>query len=425
MKKEIHLALIGAGNRGQGIFGQYALDMPHRVKFTAVAEPDKKKREQFSANHKIAPNRVFADYNDFFKADIRDIDGVVIATQEDHRIDPLFESVKKNYNILVEKPLCTTPADLIRLYNGIKNHNRVLIVCHQMRLTPRMRCVKNLIDSGKYGKVVCIQHSENLSYHHMAHSFVRGFFNSEKLSPMLLAKSCHDLDLITFLLGKKAKKIASFGSLNHFHKKNAPKDAPLFCLSGCPQYAACPYSVLKLYFEPDTDPAYIRQMGVVENKQHLLELLKTNRFGRCVFQTDNDVVDNQSVQIEYEDDVHVSFTMCGHNGIERRMTKISMTNGEIEINGRDEYIYVHSFEPLSEERIKVNSGGTHGGGDRAIMDNFTDALATGDTSQLLTPIKDSFEGHLLVFAAEHSRKEGKVVDVREYETLLRKENPGK
>ena len=419
MNKQISLALIGAGNRGQGIFGQYALDMPHRAKFTAVVEPDKAKRELFATNHKIPQERIFADYDAFFNADIKDIDGVVIATLEDHRIPPVLKSMEKGYHILVEKPLCTNAAELIKLHDAAKDYPGILIVCHQMRLTPRYRLIKNLIDSGKYGKIVCIQHSENLSYSHMAHSFVRGFFNSSKLTPMLLAKSCHDMDMLSYIIGKKATKIVSFGSLNYFRKENCPPGAPKFCLEGCKHYHSCPYHVLKLYFEPDTDPAFLRQMGVIKDKDHLRELLMKNRFGRCVFQTDNDVVDNQTVQIEFENDIHVSFTMCGHNGLERRMTKISMTNGEIDIDGVSGLIKTYSFEPLLEETIKVNASGTHGGGDRAIMDNFVDAIESGDKSILYTPIKDSLEGHLMVFAAEEARKSSQVLDVKAYESALR------
>lgn len=420
MNKQIKLALIGAGNRGQGIFGKYALEMPHRAKFTAVVEPDREKRELFAANHNIPAERIFADYDEFFKADFKDIEGVVIATLEDERANPVLKSMEKGYHILVEKPLCTNAAELIKLYDATKDYAGILIVCHQMRLTPLYRTIKSLIDSGKYGDIVCIQHSENLSYSHMAHSFVRGFFNSSRLTPMLLAKSCHDMDLLAHLIRRKAKKVASFGSLKYFNKKHCPEGAPKFCLDGCKHYHTCPYHVLKLYFEPDTDQAYLRQMGVIKDKDQLRELLKTNRFGRCVFQTDNDVVDNQTVQIEFEDDIHVSFTMCGHNGTERRMTKISMTNGEIVYDGLSNQIKVHSFEPLLEETIKVNTGGTHGGGDRAIMDNFIDAIESGDKSILLTPIKDSLEGHLMVFAAEESRTSGAVVGLREYEDKIRK-----
>ena len=419
MNRQVNLALIGAGNRGQGIFGNYTLEMPHRAKFTAVVEPDQDKREFFAKNHKIAPERCFDNYRDFFAAKFKDIEGVVIATQEDHRIEPVLKSMVSGYHILVEKPLCTNVKELIDLYDAAKDYYGILIVCHQMRLIPFYKTVKSLIDSGKYGEIVCVQHSENLSYSHMAHSFVRGYFNSERLTPMLLAKACHDFDLLAHVIGKKAKRIASFGALKHFRKENCPEGAPKFCLDGCKHYHTCPYHVLKLYFEADTDQAYLRQMGVVKDKDHLRELLAKNRFGKCVFQTDNDVVDHQTVQVEFEDDVHVAFTMCGHNGLERRISKYSMTNGEIHCDTTNFEIKVYSFEPTLEETIKVPAGGTHGGGDRAIMDNFVDAIETGDKSNLLTPIKDSLEGHLMVFAAEEARTAGTVVDIRDYEERVR------
>ena len=228
------------------------------------------------------------------------------------------------------------------------------------------------------------------------------------------------MDLLTYLIGKDAVKVSSFGSLKYFTKGNCPEGAPEYCLEGCPHYQTCPYDVSKIYFDEDTDPAYIRQMGVVKSKEQLRELMLKNRYGKCVFQTDNNVVDNQTVQIEFEDNITVSFTMCGHNTIERRMTKISMTNGEIEYDGIGHYIKASRFEPRQDETIDLIIKGTHGGGDRAIMDNFVDAIVSNDKSILLTPIKDSLEGHLLVFAAEESRKTDKIIKLREFENSVRK-----
>ncbi len=419
MQKAVNLALIGAGNRGSGIFGRYAMEMPHRARFVAVVEPDAAKRSAFAASHGIPANRCFATMPSFFARPSKDIQAVVIATQEDARLEPVLKSMERGWDILVEKPLCTNAEELIRLYDATKDYGNILIVCHQMRLSPIYRTIKRLIDSGTYGDIVCVQHSENLSWHHMAHSFVRGFFNNDRLTPMLLAKSCHDMDMLVHLTGKSAVKVASFGSLNYFRRENCPAGAPAFCLEGCPHSPSCPYDVMKIYFDEQTDPAYIRQMGIVENKDQLRELMMHNRFGRCVFQTDNNVVDNQVVQIEMEGGIHVSFTMCGHNGIERRMTKISMTNGEIECDGLSGDVRAASFEPRLDNTIKVHAKGSHGGGDRAIMDNFIDAIASGDKSRLLTPIRDSLEGHLLVFAAEEARLEGKVVNIRAYERKIR------
>ena len=421
MQKQIKLALIGAGNRGRGIFGQYALDMPHRAAFSAVVEPDAAKRDQFAASHRIAPDRCFRNSDEFFRAALKDIDGVIIATLENERIVPIMKSMERGYHILVEKPLCTNAVELVRLCDATRDYSGILIVCHQMRLAPIYRMVKRLVDYGRYGEIVGVQHSENVSYSHMAHSFVRGFFNSSRLTPMLLAKCCHDMDYLTYLIGKKARRVASFGSLKHFKKENCPAGAPQFCLEGCKHYERCPYHVLKLYFEADTDPAYLRQMGVIRDKDHLRELLLKNRFGKCVFQTDNDVVDNQTVQIEFEDDIHVSFTMCGHNSIERRMTKISLTNGEIGFDTSGDTITAFTFEPLREERIKpAGMLGSHGGGDRLIMDGFVAAIQSKGAAPMLTSVDMSLDSHLLAFAAEQSRVEqGKVIDIRAFEESVR------
>jgi len=421
MSRIVNLALVGAGNRGRGIFGQYALDMPHRARFTHVAEPDEARRAQFMAQHRIPAARAHADYRELFASDLSGLDGVVVATLEDLRAEPVQLAMRHGLAILVEKPLATSPEAFIRFYDAAAAYDGICIVCHQMRLVACYSTLKDLVASGSYGEIVTVQHSENLAYDHMAHSFVRGLFNNDRLTPMLLAKSCHDMDFLAYLIDRPAVRVCSFGTLKHFTRANCPPGAPAFCLEGCPHAAACPYDVAKLYFEPDTDPAYIRQMGVVTSKDQLRELLMKNRFGRCVYQTDNNVVDTQIVQIEFEGGVHVSFTMCGHNGVERRMTKISMTRGELVYDGGNPgVVTAHRYAPIKcTATFREDISGTHAGGDRAIMENFIDAIVTGDTSQLKTPIKKSLEGHLLVFAAEVSRREGRIVDVREYERQVR------
>lgn len=415
----VRLALIGAGNRGAGVFGAYALEMPHRAQFVAVVEPDATRRKAFAEAHGIPENFQFASPEAFFADPPKSMDGVVIATMEDRRLDLLLGAMEGNWHILVEKPLSTTPEDLIRIYDATRDYPNILIVCHPMRLTPVYRTIKKLVDSGAYGEIICIQHSENLAWHHMAHSYVRGLWNDERLSSMLLAKSCHDLDLLVYLTGRRAVKVSSMGSLQYFRKENAPPGAPAFCLEGCPHSETCPYDAARIYFDEDPDPAYIRHLGGIRDKTRLKEELLRSPFGKCVFQSDNTVVDNQVVQFQLEGGIHVSFTMCGHNALERRMTKISLTNGEIEFDGLAAEVRARKFEPRTDEVIRLQAKGTHGGGDLGIMENFTGAILSGDLSRLVTPIRDSLEGHLLVFAAEEARKNGTVLDVRAYEDQIR------
>ena len=420
MSKPVSMILIGAGNRGCGIFGKYALDMPHRVQFVGVVEPDEKKRAAFAEAHNIPSNMRFEHYEDLFSKSSRLADAVVVATLENIRVEPTLAAIGAGYHVLVEKPLGTSLEEAITISDAAKEFDGIFMVCHQMRYVPAYNTIKHLLNSGNYGNIVSIMHSENLSCAHMAHSYVRGMFNSAAMTPMILAKSCHDMDILRWWVDRKPKKISSFGSLKHFKPENAPEGAPMRCLDGCPAEPECPFSVQKLYFNDNTDPAYIRQMGVVNSKKELMELLKTNRFGRCVYHCDNDVVDNQVVQIQFEDDITVAFSMCGHNAIERRMTKISMDRGEIEYDFSKEVIEAHTFCPETESKIRpIVTSSTHGGGDRLIMDNFADAIKTGDRKYVLTSVDMSLDSHLMAFAAEEARLTGTVIDIEEFERKAR------
>lgn len=419
MSAPVTIALIGAGNRGRGIFGQYALDMPHRAKFVAVVEPDEAKRNEMAEQHNIAPDQCFADMDSFFAAE-RMADAVVIATLESERVEPVRKAIERGYHILAEKPLGCTPQDAIAITDAAQDFDGVFIVCHQMRHGVFYDQIKRMVESGDYGDIVAVQHSENLSYEHMAHSFVRGSFNNDRMTPMILAKSCHDMDFLRYIIDRKPARVSSFGALNHFKPENAPEGAPDRCLDGCPAYDTCPYHVLKLYFNDSTDDAYIRQMGVVRDRHELLEKLHTNRFGRCVYHCDNNVVDHQVVQIEFEGGVVASFAMVGHNYIERRMCKLSMTNGEIEFDWDKGEIRAYTFEPRASAVIERDGfHGTHGGSDRIIMDAFVDAIQTGDPKYIRTPVRVSLDGHLLAHAAEEARVTGTVVTLDEYESRIR------
>lgn len=421
MQKQVELILIGAGNRGRGIFGAYALSSPHRAKFVAVVEPDEARREAFGQDHEIEPARRFRTIEELWAVGKRLADGVVIATMETERWDIVKGAIDRGYHILLEKPLACTPNETVRIIDAARGFSGIFIVCHQMRYVPGYSTLKGLMDSGAYGQIIAIQHSENLSYHHMAHSFVRGLWNNDRITPMILAKSCHDMDFLCYLAAARPLRIASFGSLTHFRKEKAPAGAPRFCLEGCPAYRECPYDVSKLYFNDDTDPAYIRQMGIVQDRQELRELLKHNQFGRCVYHCDNNVVDHQVVQVEFSGGITASFQMAGHNYHERRITKLSMTNGEIYYDASEGVVKAYRFEPLREETIRpAGMVGSHLGGDKVIMDSFVDAIATGDKQNLLTPVEMSLDSHLMAFAAEASRRSGRVIDLREFEENCRK-----
>ena len=413
--------LVGAGNRGRGIFGQYALNNPHRAKFVGVVEPDADRRAEFAKAHAIPAAMQFTSVSDLFaKHPEKVADALIIATIENVRAEPIRLGMAAGYAVLCEKPLGLSASETVAVTDAAKEHGGLFMVCHQMRYTPLYRTLKRLVASGDYGRVVNIEHTENLDFEHMAHSYVRGFFNNDALTPMILAKSCHDMDLLLYLTEKTPVRLASFGSLFHFKPENAPEGAPNFCLDGCPAANSCPYDVRRAYFRPDTDAAYLRQMGVIRDRDHLLELLKTSRFGRCVYRCDNNVVDHQVCVIEFDGGVTASFTMAGHNGIERRRTRIQLTDAEIELDSSRKTIEIRRFSTGEHEILTPPSGGgTHGGGDRLIMENFVDAIMTGRAEFNLTSVAESLDSHLMAFAAEASRLNGQSVVLADFERNVR------
>ena len=415
------IVLVGAGNRGRGIFGQYALNNPHRAKFVGVVEPDADRRAEFAKAHAIPAAMQFTSVSDLFaKHPEKVADALIIATIENVRAEPIRLGMAAGYAVLCEKPLGLSASETVAVTDAAKEHGGLFMVCHQMRYTPLYRTLKRLVASGDYGRVVNIEHTENLDFEHMAHSYVRGFFNNDALTPMILAKSCHDMDLLLYLTEKNPVRLASFGSLFHFKPENAPEGAPNFCLDGCPAANSCPYDVRRAYFRPDTDAAYLRQMGVIRDRDHLLELLKTSRFGRCVYRCDNNVVDHQVCVIEFDGGVTASFTMAGHNGIERRRTRIQLTDAEIELDSSRKTIEIRRFSTGDHEILTPPSGGgTHGGGDRLIMENFVDAIMTGRAEFNLTSVAESLDSHLMAFAAEASRLNGQSVVLADFERNVR------
>lgn len=299
----------------------------------------------------------------------------------------------------------------------MKRNDTLFAVCHVLRYTTYTRTLKKLLDEGRIGDIVTMQRLEPVGYWHQAHSFVRGNWrNEEESSFMLLAKSCHDIDWIHYIMGSKCNKISSFGSLKHFRKEEKPDGASDRCLS-CSIESQCPYSAKKIYLgRLEAGQAYWPADVVVPSptKESLTEALEKGPYGRCVYSCDNDVVDNQIVNMAFENGSTASFTMTAFTEAAHRRTGIFGTRGEI--HGDGSKITIFDFLTDSRETIDTEAGegnilGGHGGGDEMIMHSWCDAVAKNDPSLILSGPQETLDSHLMVFAAERSRKESCVVEL--------------
>ena len=240
MPEPLQLLLFGAGNRGADAYGAYALQHPDQVQFVAVAEPDSFRRTEFGRAHQIPPRNQFTTWQEALTAG-KIADALINATQDDMHHSSTLAALKAGYDILLEKPIAPTLQETIEIVQAAEDSGQLLMICHVLRYTDFFQKVNQIIKSGRLGQIVNISHSENVSYFHMAHSYVRGNWrNTDVSAPMILAKCCHDLDLLYWFLDEKPDLLSSAGNLRHSRVENAPSDAPERCTDGCPAADTCP-----------------------------------------------------------------------------------------------------------------------------------------------------------------------------------------
>nr|XP_033777288.1 uncharacterized protein LOC117348848 isoform X2 [Geotrypetes seraphini] len=387
-----------------------------------VVEPRTYPREDFQNMHSIDQNNVFEDWKEAVERE-KFADAVIITTPDRLHKDPAVAFAKKGYHILLEKPMAVTPEDCEEIVSVCKENGVMLAVGHILRYYPVAQKIKEIIDNGMIGDVVHIQHMEPVGSWHFAHSFVRGNWRNEKESTFsLLAKSCHDIDLINFWMGgKRCLKVSSFGHLSHFTKEHKPAGSASRCLE-CSVEQTCPYSAKKIYLTDHAEkgrygwPVNVVCSNEECNIENVTEALKTGPYGRCIYECDNDVVTNQVVNMEFEGGVTAAFTMMAFTykmGV--RSTTVYGTKGELNCIGRGP-VEVHEFltakrstHPITMAVCIPSHLMGHAGADYYILHNFITAVAKNEPSYILTGPAETLESHLLVFEAEKSRKENRTI----------------
>jgi len=409
--KPVTFLVLGSGSRGN-TYAQHAFDHPEDMQVIAVADPHDGRRNAFVEKYKIPKKNIYLDWKDALAKE-KIADAVIISTPDILHYEPAMRALELGYDVLLEKPIAPTAQECINITQQSKKYNKIIAICHVLRYTPYYRKMKEIIDSKLLGDVVTIEHTEAVNYWHQAHSYVRGNWRNLKTSsPMILAKSCHDLDIIRWLIGDQSKKVASFGSLSHFKLENAPPGSTARCTDGCAVERTCPYSAIKIYLEEGRFAGWPAVVLTMDNTMEgVTKALKEGPYGRCVYRCDNDVVDHQVVSMEFAKGKTASFTMAAFNVGDRR-SRVMGTMGEA--IGDSRYIEVVNFRNKEKTKYDTLLGGSdinsgHGGGDAVLIKDFVRAVRTQDSSILTSTIDASLESHLMAFASEESRLEGKIV----------------
>jgi predicted dehydrogenase len=460
MPGPVEAILIGAGSRGRDTYGAYALAHPGQLRFVAVAEPQPIRRGRFAEAHGIPPARQFETWQDLVGTG-QLARATVIATQDATHVAPTVAALRAGYDVLLEKPMADTLAGCVHLVRVAEETGRLLQISHGLRYTPFFSTVHDLIARDRLGQVIAVEHRENVSYWHMAHSYVRGNWrNRASAGPMILTKCCHDLDLLYWFLGP-CERISSTGALVHYRPENAPPGAPARCTDGCPQADACPWYAPRLYMD------LVPLLQVARGSQNLVErlgatmaldyptltrllrrlapaadamldyrgwpisvlsedtspaarwqALEEGPYGRCVYRCDNDVVDQQVVTMAFPRGVSAVLVMHGHSHEEGRTLRIdgsrATLRGRYTPNRQEIELHDHHTGRVQRIRIRqpVRDATGHGGGDAGLIDAFVTAVQ--GHSPPPTTARASLESHLMAFAADEARLKRSVIDVEAY-----------
>jgi predicted dehydrogenase len=415
------VVVLGAGGRGFHAYGQWILDHPDLMRVVAVAEPDAARRERFARAHHLPADRVFADHRALF-AQGRLAQGLINATMDRQHVETTLGALAAGYDVLLEKPMATTPQECVRLVRAAESAGRLLHICHVMRYSPFYATLFRVLRSGAIGEVMTVDHRENVAFWHQAHSFVRGNWgNSVRSAPMILTKCCHDMDVLYWLLGRRVVRLSSFGALTHFRPEQAPQGAPERCTDGCPHWDSCPYYAPRLYLRDESGwPVTAITMDL--SYEGRMEALRRGPYGRCVYRCDNDVVDHMTVNMLFEGDLTVTFTMHAFSHENCRTMRYDGTKASLLGHREGDRLSLHEFRTMGEQEVPIGEvEGGHGGGDAALMMAFANSL-NGGRKGLRTSARESLESHLMAFAAEESRaKGGQVIEMDEYRARIEAE----
>ena len=223
----VRIAVLGLGSRGKNYGGH--LSRNPNVRIVSVCDKYRNKIDKVKGKWNVPEDKCFTSDEEFF-AQGKIADAMIIATQDRDHYGHAMRALELGYDLILEKPVSPFIEQTLEIERKAREKGARVLVCHVLRYAPYYRRIKKMIDSGLLGDIVTIKHDENISYWHFAHSYVRGNWRrEEETSPMLLAKCCHDMDLLYWYTGSKFAKVNSYGGLKYFTEKSAPEGSAARC----------------------------------------------------------------------------------------------------------------------------------------------------------------------------------------------------
>lgn len=398
----VTFSVVGLGGRASAYLSALQELYPNEHQVVAVADPDPVKQARARNDYGLQDNQIFDTDLDLMEQP-RLSDVAIVATQDKLHLRDIRGLLAKGYDLILEKPVATTLEELQEIAAVSKSFpDQMVAVCHVLRHTVFFGEIRRILESGRFGPVVSIQHNENIGYYHFAHSYVRGPWNhSETSGPLTLTKSCHDMDILLYLLeNTHCQQISSYGALSIFNRDHYdPATMAPMCVD-CPQNESCAFSAPKLYSSGKIKSVVFDLSSVDKVRENL----GTSPYGRCVYHCDNNVVDHQSTAIKFDNGVTATFNLSAFSAKVNRSLKIMCQFGEIRAIEKPYLIETTDFrtDETTVTELDIRDRG-HGGGDKAFVKDFMESYLHGVPFN--STLEHAIESHAMALLAEESRKD--------------------
>ena len=411
-KIPLRIAVIGAGVRGTSLTRKLASsEFPTRV--VAVAEPVHERRTAFAQQYDLPKDAQFPSWQVFVDSPVV-CDAVIVATMDDQHTNPVVACLRRGCHILVEKPLADTFVGCQSIVSAQRKAGLVVSVCHTLRFMEAFRRIKQIVDDGVLGKLIHIEHMEAIGHYRFTHNYVRGRWSREENNAfLLLHKCCHDLDFLAWLIGSQCSHVSSFGSLTYFSPANAPAGSGERCLQDCQIVESCPYSALRVYVDADLSDR-LSDLGKIETRRDRLDAVRYGPFGICVWQAGNNVVDHQVVSMGFTNGTTANCTLSGYAAHHGRRTTVQGTRAELIFSEADHSIAINHFFESESDHIDLPRINTYHPEDQEIVDNWLSKIFGQHNERMNVDANEAMRNLAIVFAAERSRKTGRIVEMEEY-----------
>jgi len=396
MSERLKIGVIGAGARGE-TFARQLYKGTLQAELFGVCDIDEDRLAKFCDFCELKDTPQFTDPETFLSND--DIDAVIVTTPEFTHADVAETALKHNKHVYLEKPLANSVDNCRRIIEAHKRSKATAYVGFNMRASPPRQKIRDIVADGELGQIVSIAGVEQLSKEHSA-SFMRRFHRHSKNSGGLMNHKCsHDLDVMLWIIGHQHKvtRIASFGGINVF----TPDKQPAETCSECPTeiYEACPYKMKGGFVFP------ISTAPIIHNNR------ETYGGDLCVYSDDKDIVDNQTVMLEWDHGVRGTFTLAMFQARGARSTRVWGEGGFVEsdsLNGEGVNVEYSAHGDKANYAFAKRTGG-HGGTDPLMLKRFCDAIAGNGPKD--SGLAEGLAATLVATKADESRLSGKMIDI--------------